>query len=228
MSEEREAFEAWYDNPARNVYIHDKASAYKGWQSARQSAEPVYDKSVVARIATQMGWTPPDATTLRVLSSHAIRKHEGVTIFGDPAQVLKVIAAIEGAGSDCPHGVDDGACKQCYAEKTGREPICATCNGYGMIGGPSYYAPDEGGEPCPDCAAPIGDNGTRQLADHRIRHIPGESAIVGKPAESKRVELTEHERSLIELVITWLEKDGMQESADAFANLLARAQAKGE
>jgi hypothetical protein len=58
---------------------------------------PVYDKSVVARIATQMGWTPPDATTLRVLSSHAIRKHEGVTIFGDPAQVLKVMAAIEGA-----------------------------------------------------------------------------------------------------------------------------------
>jgi hypothetical protein len=30
---------------------------------------------------------------------------------------------------------------------------CQTCNGTGMIGGPSYYAPDEGGEPCPDCAA---------------------------------------------------------------------------
>jgi hypothetical protein len=29
---------------------------------------------------------------------------------------------------------------------------CGTCNGNGMIGGPSYYAPDEGGEPCPDCA----------------------------------------------------------------------------
>jgi hypothetical protein len=29
--------------------------------------------------------------------------------------------------------------------------VCATCNGHGMIGGPSYYAPDEGGEPCPDC-----------------------------------------------------------------------------
>lgn len=31
-------------------------------------------------------------------------------------------------------------------------PACATCNDNGMIGGPSYYAPDEGGEPCPDCA----------------------------------------------------------------------------
>ncbi|ALK22109.1 hypothetical protein [Burkholderia cepacia] len=31
---------------------------------------------------------------------------------------------------------------------------CRTCSGRGMIGGPSYYAPDEGGEPCPDCAAP--------------------------------------------------------------------------
>lgn len=30
--------------------------------------------------------------------------------------------------------------------------VCATCNGHSMIGGPSYYAPDEGGEPCPDCA----------------------------------------------------------------------------
>ena len=31
---------------------------------------------------------------------------------------------------------------------------CATCNDHGMIGGPSYCAPDEGGVPCPDCAAP--------------------------------------------------------------------------
>jgi hypothetical protein len=29
---------------------------------------------------------------------------------------------------------------------------CQTCNGTGMIGGPSYYAPDEGGMPCPECA----------------------------------------------------------------------------
>ncbi|HCW20301.1 MAG TPA: hypothetical protein DHL02_20625, partial [Achromobacter sp.] len=34
-----------------------------------------------------------------------------------------------------------------------RADPCATCNGHGMIGGPSYYAPDEGGEPCPDCSA---------------------------------------------------------------------------
>ncbi|MFL9582418.1 hypothetical protein [Stenotrophomonas sp. AB1(2024)] len=30
-------------------------------------------------------------------------------------------------------------------------PICETCNGCGLIGGPSFYAPDEGGVPCPDC-----------------------------------------------------------------------------
>lgn len=34
-----------------------------------------------------------------------------------------------------------------------RADPCATCNGHGMIGGPSYHAPDEGGEPCPDCSA---------------------------------------------------------------------------
>lgn len=30
---------------------------------------------------------------------------------------------------------------------------CSTCDGTGMIGGPSYYSPDEGGVPCPDCAS---------------------------------------------------------------------------
>ena len=34
------------------------------------------------------------------------------------------------------------------------EPRCQTCNNHGMIGGPSFYAPDEGGVPCPDCATP--------------------------------------------------------------------------
>jgi len=29
---------------------------------------------------------------------------------------------------------------------------CSTCNDQGIIGGPSYSQPDEGGEPCPDCA----------------------------------------------------------------------------
>ena len=31
------------------------------------------------------------------------------------------------------------------------QAVCQTCNGNGVIGGPSYYAPDEGGERCPDC-----------------------------------------------------------------------------
>lgn len=30
---------------------------------------------------------------------------------------------------------------------------CSTCDGTGVIGGPSYYSPDEGGVPCPDCAS---------------------------------------------------------------------------
>ena len=35
-----------------------------------------------------------------------------------------------------------------------KKPACMTCGGSGWIGGPSYYAPDEGGEECPDCALP--------------------------------------------------------------------------
>jgi len=33
-------------------------------------------------------------------------------------------------------------------------PKCATCDDNGRVGGPSFYAPDEGGDPCPDCAQP--------------------------------------------------------------------------
>ena len=33
---------------------------------------------------------------------------------------------------------------------------CTTCDDKGMIGGPSFYAPDEGGVPCPDCIASPG------------------------------------------------------------------------
>ena len=29
--------------------------------------------------------------------------------------------------------------------------VCDMCGGSGWIGGPSYYDPGEGGEPCPDC-----------------------------------------------------------------------------
>jgi hypothetical protein len=41
------------------------------------------------------------------------------------------------------------------AQPCGEDAVCSTCNGHGMIGGPSYYSPDEGGEPCPDCNAPV-------------------------------------------------------------------------
>lgn len=37
------------------------------------------------------------------------------------------------------------------------EPECATCNDNGLIGGPSYHAPDDGGVPCPDCTPPAED-----------------------------------------------------------------------
>ncbi len=34
---------------------------------------------------------------------------------------------------------------------------CTTCGGSGWLGGPSYYNPGEGGEPCPDCATTTGE-----------------------------------------------------------------------
>lgn len=42
-----------------------------------------------------------------------------------------------------------------YSSESQRNAKCATCNDQGMIGGPSYYAPDEGGAPCPDCTTTV-------------------------------------------------------------------------
>lgn len=38
-----------------------------------------------------------------------------------------------------------------WVESAAPTPACQTCNDNGMIGGPSFYQPDEGGVPCPDC-----------------------------------------------------------------------------
>ncbi|AKQ59698.1 hypothetical protein ACR55_01828 [Bordetella hinzii] len=41
------------------------------------------------------------------------------------------------------------------AEVRAMRPVCLTCDDHGWIGGPSFHDPGEGGEPCPDCAAPV-------------------------------------------------------------------------
>lgn len=49
--------------------------------------------------------------------------------------------------------------------------ICATCNGHGMIGGPSYREPDEGGVPCPDCATATQPAQARVLIQEAVRSL---------------------------------------------------------
>ncbi|MGX6999870.1 hypothetical protein [Caballeronia sp. KNU42] len=53
------------------------------------------------------------------------------------------------------------------------ESPCATCNGNGMIGGPSYSQPDEGGEPCPDCNSPAASTRTDALPVGQASNMPG-------------------------------------------------------
>lgn len=53
-----------------------------------------------------------------------------------------------------------------YSTDAEQQPVkCRTCNDQGMIGGPSYREPDEGGIPCPDCAtvAPADQAGERDF-----------------------------------------------------------------
>lgn len=44
-------------------------------------------------------------------------------------------------------------------ENAASEPACKTCNDNGLVGGPSFYAPDEGGMPCPECSGETHDDG---------------------------------------------------------------------
>jgi len=63
------------------------------------------------------------------------------------------------------------------ARATAPQAVCQSCNGHGMIGGPSYYAPDEGGEPCPDCApqATKGDERATLIAEnHAVMRWQGD------------------------------------------------------
>lgn len=50
---------------------------------------------------------------------------------------------------------------------TPQDAACLTCSGNGWIGGPSFYAPDEGGEPCPDCNAAAPADAAPPVAEKR-------------------------------------------------------------
>lgn len=48
---------------------------------------------------------------------------------------------------------------------------CETCNDNGLIGGPSFYDPGEGGGPCPDCSAPTAVEPVEQFEDARVQKV---------------------------------------------------------
>ncbi|WP_186257369.1 hypothetical protein [Burkholderia gladioli] len=80
-----------------------------------------------------------------------------------------MITSLECAAQWLEHGKDPKAAaaeiRACLAKLDATPaapvaiPACATCNDHGMIDGPSFYAPDEGGLPCPDCAASVAADG---------------------------------------------------------------------
>ncbi|MEL7937617.1 hypothetical protein [Pseudomonas delhiensis] len=74
-------------------------------------------------------------------------------------QAEQALAALAQPSQKCPVCKDSGIMGHsdlCVACDTNAQPSpkCATCDDNGRIGGPSFYAPDEGGEPCPDCSQP--------------------------------------------------------------------------
>lgn len=111
-----------------------------------------------AAASANSDWSKSDQEYARIAKSNMFRAWQ---------------AARQSAGAtDCPHGVDDGACKQCYAEATGQKPVAWLLRAKnGMIRG-AYSRPVTGqdyefAEIDGDTiqllyAAPIGDNGAKE------------------------------------------------------------------
>lgn len=181
---------------------------------------------IVALLAARQS-AGANETALRVLSSHAIRKHEGVTIFGDPAQVLKVMAAIESAGATGQEAVAWMHKQGDFLEPSLRQLDSGELS-RGWTQEPLFYA------------APIGDNGAFVVPERRRGETFAEWAKrayeqnASQPAESKRVELTDEEIGHLRLIVSFCETLSSIERGsyadDALRALrlfLARASAKG-
>lgn len=233
MSDEREAM----NDRIREIFIANGFTIKEGQTDLKPY---VYEAAYALLRATQFH-AGANETTLRVLSSHAIRKHEGVTIFGDPAQVLKVMAAIESAGATGQKSVGNWLWSELmnYCRERGIAPANSD-RLFEIV----KRARDEFD------AAPIGDNGASgyvQYSDELTPRTLGEKAAFlegieegrmravrdAQPAESTRVELTDEEIDAVWDSVSW--KDLNVSSLEhvsilrrRFARaLLARASAKG-
>ncbi|MBU66411.1 MAG: hypothetical protein CL858_13310 [Cupriavidus sp.] len=93
------------------------------------------------------------------------------------------------------------AVRECLAAPAPQAPKCGTCNDNGMIGGPSYYAPDEGGVPCPDCATPAAaasEADKRDLYPQRLLHES--DASLAERVDSWHERRIQRERQQVEVL----------------------------
>ena len=79
------------------------------------------------------------------------RKIAQLIIDNDRAGAVKWATGLIGNFDGPSCRIDPDATSQGVAVAQPDAPPCETCNGNGMIGGPCYREPDEGGVPCPDC-----------------------------------------------------------------------------
>jgi hypothetical protein len=162
-------------------------------------------EALVAALAQQPGGGELDAVRIRESARHQAdvfqprrpvpAAHPGAATAAlahqpapAPVQVDDECPRCSSAGEPSPVSMPGGAMDRCsnvdcanmrWARPRGSAPSseqpCQTCNGHGMIGGPSYREPDEGGEPCPDCApppAPAADGAGEHVAtlEHILKH----------------------------------------------------------
>jgi hypothetical protein len=130
-------------DPSLLIHHIEEDTAYDGplvarvFELAKERA-----RSLLATPATQADAAPTGAMTRTQVQGKAIeygfqywRAPDAHGVTGTKPQAIEFLQDLLGVEVE----IEDNGCQ--------------TCNGTGMIGGPSYYAPDEGGEPCPDCAA---------------------------------------------------------------------------
>ena len=98
---------------------------------------------------------------------------------------------------------------------------CQTCNGTGMIGGPSFYAPDEVGEPCPDCCD------TPSLCSSVRRCTAQDASPSRECGERQGAALSDEQARTVECADSWLRMRGLQTYTDLRDTLFAVLRAIG-
>lgn len=160
--QEREAFEDWFKEKRPVGGVNAKLAARDAWK-ARAALEE-------GRAAVPAGWVLVPVELLKRAESS-----------------LGSFCSDHGWGDADMQTMDDISGLLAAAPQPVAQPKCPTCNDNGLIGGPSFSDPGEGGAPCPACSPekPM----TAHRAAYFMRRFQHEEKMLG-PNEQAALKFT--------------------------------------